>query len=125
RGSGLELPDEVRRDCNRYLAGKWLFDFFHGGGRRQNFPDTLETLAPRVAATCMNASLAGATIVRIPEPRFPRLNPDASPHLVKADGTYQRVRGGDLDISPPSLPNYRLRKVKVQLSHWSQLLAVP
>ena len=125
RGSGLELPDEVRRDCNRYLAGKWLLDFFHGGGRRQNFPDTLETLAPRVAATCMNASLAGATIVRIPEPRFPRLNPDASPHLVKADGTYQRVRSGDLDVSPPSPPNYSLRKVKVQLSHWSQLLAVP
>src|SRR4051812_21139991 len=24
RASGLELPDEVRRDCNRYIAGKWL-----------------------------------------------------------------------------------------------------
>ena len=36
RGSGLELPDEVRRECNRYIAGKWLFDFFHAGGRTQN-----------------------------------------------------------------------------------------
>lgn len=26
RGSGLELPDDVRRDCNRYIAGKWLLD---------------------------------------------------------------------------------------------------
>ena len=125
RGSGLELPDEVRRDCNRYIAGKWLFDFLHAGG---------EKLAPEVAGTCKNASLASATIVRIPEPRFPRLDADASPYLVRADGTYQRVRGGDFDVALPAIkaenivsriPNYNARKVKVQLSHWSQLLALP
>jgi hypothetical protein len=116
RGSGLELTDEVRRDCNRYIAGKWLFDFAHAGG---------ETLAPEVAGTCKNASLASATIVRIPDPRFPRLNADASPHLVRADGTYQRVRDGDFDVLLPVIPNYNTRKVKVQLSHWSQLLALP
>ena len=104
RGSGLELPDEVRRDCNRYIAGKWLFDFFHAGGRTQNSPDTLEKLAPEVAGTCKNASLASATIVRIPDPRFPRLNPDASPYLVRADGTYQLVRDGDFDGSLPAHP---------------------
>ena len=60
RESGLELPDEVRRECNRYIAGKWLFDFFHAGGRTQNSPDTKETLAPEVAGTCKNASLASA-----------------------------------------------------------------
>ena len=102
RGSGLELPDEVRRECNRYIAGKWLFDFFHSGGRTQKSPDTLEKLAPEVAGTCMNASLASATVVRIPDPRFPRLNPDASPYLVRADGTYQLLRGGDLDVSLPA-----------------------
>jgi len=116
RESGLELPDEVRRDCNRYIAGKWLSDFFHAGG---------EKLAPEVAGTCKNASLASATIVRIPDPRFPRLNPDASPYLVRADGTYQQVRDGDFDASLPLIPNYKTRKVKFQVSHWSQLLALP
>jgi hypothetical protein len=125
RGSGLELPDEVRRDCNRFIAGKWLFDSFHSRGRKQKSPDGLERLAPEVAGTCKNASLASATIVRIPAPRFPRLNPDASPYLVKADGTYQRLRNGDFEVSLPSIPNYRAHKVKVQLSHWSHLLALP
>jgi hypothetical protein len=125
RGSGLELPDEVRRDCNRYVAGKWLFDFFHSGRRRHGSEGTLEKLAPEVAVTCRNASLAAATVIRIPEPRFPRLNPDASPYLVRADGSYQRVREGDFDVSSPWIPNYNTRNVKVQWSHWSQLLALP
>ena len=125
RGSGLELPDEVRRDCNRYIAGKWLFDFLHSGSRTQSSPDTLEKLAPEVAGACRNASLASATIVRIPVARFPRLNPDASPHLVRADGTYQLIRGADFDVSLPRAPNYNTHRVKVQLSHWSQLLALP
>ena len=84
-----------------------------------------EELAPEVAGTCKNASLASATIVRIPEPRFPRLNPDASPYLVRADGSYQRVRDGDFNASSPLSPNYETRKVKLQLSHWNQLLALP
>jgi hypothetical protein len=125
RGSGLELPDEVRRDCNRYIAGKWLFDFFHSGSRTQHGPDALEKLAPEVAGTCRNASLASATVVRIPEARFPRLNPDASPYLVRTDGTYQLVRDGVFDAASPEVPNYNTRKVKVQLSHWRQLLALP
>jgi hypothetical protein len=134
RGSGLYLPDEVRRDCNRHIAGKWLFDFLHSRGKTQTSPDRLETLAPEVAATCKNASLASATIVEIPPPRFPRLNPDASPYLVRADGSYQAVRNGDFDASLPDihadgiaalLPHYNTDKVKVQLSHWSQLLALP
>jgi len=103
RGSGLELPDELRRDCNRYIVGKWLFDFIHAGG---------EKLAPGIAGTCRNASLASATIVRIPAPRFPRLNADASPYLVRADGSYQRVRDGDFNASSPLSPNYETRKVK-------------
>jgi hypothetical protein len=124
----------VRRDCNRYIAGKWLFDFLHSGSRTKNSPGTLETLAPEVAATCKNASLASATVVAIPDPRFPRLKPDASPYLVSADGSYQQVRGGDLGVSPPGihargiaalLPDYGPHKVKVQLSHWSQLFALP
>ncbi len=122
RGSGLDLPDEVRRDCNRHIAGKWLFDFFHSN-RTQNSPDTLERLAPAVAATCKNAALASATVVRIPDPRFPRLNPDASPYLVRADGKYQPVRSGE--VGAARLPNYNTHEVKVQLSHWSQLLGLP
>jgi hypothetical protein len=118
RGSGLELPDEVRRDCNRYIAGKWLFDFFHADGRTQK-------LAPQIAGTCRNASLASATIVRIPDPRYPRLKPDASPYLVSADGTYQPVHGGDFKVSLPKTPNYKARKVRIQLSHWTQLFALP
>ena len=79
-------------------------------------------------------TIASATIVRIPDPRFPRLQSDASPYLVKADGTYQQVRDGDFDVSLPAIkaesivgriPNYNTRKVRVQLSHWSQLLALP
>ena len=131
RSSGLELPDEVRRECNRYVAGKWLHDYFDSGSRNHHSPATLEKLAPEVAVTCRNASLASATIVRIPAARFPRLNPDAQPSLVRADGTYQLV--GDVDVSLPGIAegiaglfsNYNTRNVKVQLSHWSQLLALP
>lgn len=134
RGSGLELTDEVRRECNRFIAGKWLYDFFHSGSRTQNSPDTLQKLAPEVAATCRNASLASATIVRIPGPRFPRLNSDASPYLVRVDGTYQLVRDGNFDVSLPGidaegiadlLPHYNTHMAKVQLSHWRQLLVLP
>jgi hypothetical protein len=131
RRSGLDLPDEVRRDCNRYIAGKWLFEFLHSDGRQQDSRRyTAERLAPRVAVACRNASLASATAIRIPDPRFPRLNSDASPYLVKADGTYQLVRDGDFDDFSPGprpvvLPGHQTRQFKVQLSHWSQLLALP
>ncbi len=132
RASGLDLPDEVRRDCNRYIAGKWLFDFH--AGRTKNSPDALEKLAPQVAVTCRNAALASATIVRIPEPRFPRLKPDATPYLVRADGTYESVRAGEFEVALPHahtggfaalMPDYEPHKVRMQLSHWSQLLALP
>ena len=125
RGSGLELPDEVRRECNRYIAGKWLFGFFNSGGGTKFSPGTLEKLAPEIAGTCRNASLRSATVVRIPAPRFPRLNPDASPHLVKADGSYQLVRDADLGVSSPVIPGHDIRNLKIQLSHWSQFLALP
>jgi len=134
RGSGLELPDDVRRECNRYIAGKWLADFLQASGRTPGNADTREKIAPGVAAACKNPSLASATIVRIPEPRYPRLGLDAAPRLVKADGTYQLLRGGDVDVSAPGIdsdgfagiiPNYNTQKVRVQLSHWSQLLALP
>jgi hypothetical protein len=124
----------VRRDCNRYIAGKWLVDFFHSGGRSQKSPDRLEILAPKVAVTCRNASLGSATVVTLPPPRFPRLNPDASPYLVSANGSYQPLLNGDFGASSPGihtggiaalLPDYSARKVTVQLSHWSQLLALP
>jgi hypothetical protein len=133
RRSGLELPDDVRRDCNRYLAGKWLFDFFQSG-HPSNSMDTLDRLSPEVAGTCGNASLASATIVRIPQARFPLLNSDASPYLVRADGTYHLVRDGDVKAHSPGkhaadvageISNYNASRVKVQLSHWSQLLALP
>jgi hypothetical protein len=133
RASGLELPDDVRLVCNRHLAGKWLFDFLQARGRTVG-PNALDTLAPEVAGTCRNPSLGAATIVRIPVPRYPRLNPDASPSLVKADGTYQLVPAGDLDAPSPGMgaagtaaliANYGTRKLKFQLSHWTHLLALP
>jgi hypothetical protein len=112
RESGLELPDDLRRECNRYIAGKWLFDFFQAGiGDR----DTLEKLGPEVAGSCRNASLGSATIVSIPAPRFPRLKADASPYLVRADGTYQLLGRGDFYLAT--------RNETMQLSHWRQLLA--
>jgi hypothetical protein len=122
--SGLELPDEVRRDCNRHLAGKWLFDYFHSGSGTPGSADTVETLAPEVAGVCKNAALASATVVRIPAPRFPRLNADALP-LVRADGTYQLLREGDFDVSVPKSADYSTHLVKVQLSQWNQLVALP
>jgi hypothetical protein len=125
RTSGLELPDDVRRECNRYIAGKWLGDFFRAAGTTQDSANTLETLPPDTAVTCRNASLASATIVRIPDARFPRLKADASPYLVRTDGTYQRVRGGEFEATAGLVPNYHTRRVRVQLSHWSQLLALP
>jgi hypothetical protein len=125
RGSGLNLPDEVRRDCNRYIAGKWLFDFLNSGSRTQSRPDTLEILAPEVAATCRNTSLASATTIRIPDPRLPRLNSGAAPYLIRADGSYEQVLGGAHGEIAALLPKYHSHKVKVQLSHWSQLVALP
>lgn len=124
RGSGLELPDEVRLACNRYIAGKWLFDFIHSDGSADGSPDTVENLGPEVADTCRNPSLGSATIVRIPDPRFPRLNPDASPRLVRTDGTYQLVRDGEPGGLSP-LPNYNARRDRLQFSHWTQLVALP
>jgi hypothetical protein len=132
RGSGLKLPDDVRRDCNGYVAGKWLFDFLHASGRTQDSPDTSGTLAPEIGATCEDASLAAATIVRIPDARFPRLNAAGSPYRLSADGTYQRIHGGDLGVSFPAIKaaasvgrtsNYNTHNL--QLSRWSQLLALP
>ena len=123
RESGRELPDEARRECNRYIAGKWLFDFFRSGSSEQSNQDTLQRLGPEVAASCKNASLGSATIVRIPAPRFPRLNGDASPYLVRADGTYQLLGHEDFDQSPHAIAAHGTRKASMQLSHWRQLLA--
>ena len=125
RSSGLELPDELRLDCNRYIAGKWLFDFLHAGSRTTHRSEDVEKLAPDVAVTCMNASLASAMIARIPEPRFPRLNADALPTLVRANGSYQLLGGEAFDVSTRGIPNYKIHEAKVQLSHWRQLLALP
>lgn len=132
RTSGLELPDAVRRECNRLIAGKWLADFLRSIGAQSR--DSLRTLAPQVAGDCGNESLASATVVSIPEPRFPRLDADASPTFVRADGTYEQVAGGDLAAFLPGLgaasvadliPELDAQKLKLQLSHWSQLLALP
>jgi hypothetical protein len=126
RGSGLELPDEVRRDCNRYIAGQWLHDFLDSSSRTRPDPDSTEELAADVAVTCRNASLGSATIVRIPAPRFPRLNADATPFLVRVDGTYQTLDDGVFDVSRDgAMPHFNTGKVKFQLSHWRQLLALP
>lgn len=125
RGSGLELPDEVRLECNRYIAGKWLFDFFQSQSRSQNRADTPQKLAPEIAVSCKNPALASATVVSIPDPRFPRLNSDALP-LVSADGTYQLVREGEFTVSSPGSHRHdHAHGFKVQLSHWTQLLALP
>jgi hemoglobin-like flavoprotein len=125
RESGLQLPDEARRDCNRYVAGKWLADYLDSA-REPARLDTRTTLAPAVAITCKNPSLASATVVTIPAPRYPRLNADASPYLVRADGGYQRVGEGVVSASLPAVAAPRhARQAKLQLSHWSQLLALP
>jgi hypothetical protein len=123
RGSGLELPDDVRRECNRHIAGKWLFDFFQIGGGIQASFDAQRRLAPEVAHTCKNASLASATIISIPDPRFPRLNADASPSLVRADGTYRQVHE-ELEKLAALIPGHSIHNARVQLSHWNQLLAL-
>jgi hypothetical protein len=125
RASGLDLPDDVRRDCNRYIAGQWLFEIFRSDGRIHDERVRLEKVTPEVARSCRNASLASATVVRIPRPRFPRLGPDASPQLVRADGTYQRVREGHFTAMANPVPNYKTHKIRVQLSHWSHVLALP
>ena len=135
RGSGLELDDELRRECNRHIAGKWLFDFFGSVRRTQDHAGLLETLTPEIARNCKNASLASATVARIPKARFPRLRPDASPSLVRADGTYGLLRDGEFAVSVPAIhaagmpaaarPNYHAHRTRVQLSHWSQILALP
>ena len=117
RGSGLELPHELRRECNRYIAGKWLHDFFRSRSLTLKSPDKLERLAPEVAITCKNAALDSSVVVRIPEPRFPRMNPDAAPSLVRADGTYQLAGQEGVD--------YETREPRVYLSHWRQLVALP
>lgn len=117
RGSGLELPHEVRRECNRYIAGKWLYDLLRSRISTRKSPDTLERLAPEVAATCRNASLASAVVVRIPKPRFPRMNANGAPHLVRADGTYE-LAGQERFV-------YENRATTVHLSHWRQVVALP
>lgn len=125
RGSGLELPDDTRRDCNRYVAGRWLSDVLHSGGGTRHAADGVEELAPGIAAVCKNESLAAASVARIPAPQFPRLNADASPALVRADGTYQLVPAGTAGEPVAGASNYPVRAARVQLTHWNQLLALP
>ncbi len=124
RTSGLELPDEARRDCNRYIAGKWLFDLLQSSGRMKAGTGAVETLAPEVASACRNASLAMAKVIRIPEPRFPRLDSDGSPHL-NPTGSYRMIRGGSFVDSLPGTHAYRTSTISVQVSHWSQILELP
>lgn len=100
RESGVELPDDQRRVCNRYIAGQWLRDFLRSSGRTPDGTGRLERLTPEIAAACNDARLASATIVSIPAPRFPRLDADAAPTLVRADGTYDLVPDGDFVASP-------------------------
>lgn len=119
RASGLELPDDVRMECNGYIAGQWLADFLRARSR-----GAVQTLAPEVGRICRNTSLASATVVGIPEPRFPRLNPDASPRFVRTDGTYQPVKRDDFANSALT-PARHAPKAKLELSHWRQLLALP
>jgi hypothetical protein len=101
-----------------------LFDFLHARGMTRSPLDSTERLAPQVAVTCENPSLASATIVRIPDAGYPRLKPDASPYLVRADGSYQLLHGGDLHVAG-AVADYHTRGVRLQLSHWSHVLALP
>lgn len=133
RSSGLELPDDVRRECNQYIAGKWLHDIFQSGRQPHDAAGKVQVFPPEVAGKCRNASLASAAVVLIPPPRFPRLNPDASPYLVKADGTYQLIPVGASSFTQPGIGGgvsaghrpHHDRGAKVQLSHWSHVLALP
>jgi hypothetical protein len=131
RASGIELPDDVRMECNRHIAGQWLFDFLRAGGRARDVANASGTLAPGVARTCGNPSLASAAIAKIPAPRFPLLDADASPMLVRADGGYRSVDAGvSLTAQPGAAHAHRIghhdaAHAKVQLSHWRQLLALP
>jgi hypothetical protein len=134
RNSGLELPDAVRIECNRHIAGKWLFDRLSSGGRTHEGTEAVTTLARDVALTCRNPALASARIIRIPEPRFPRLNSDGSPYHVDSKGSYDLIRGGSFEDALPSVraaghagvtPHPHAPTIKVQLSHWSQILALP
>jgi hypothetical protein len=129
RESGLDLPDDLRRRCNRHIAGQWLHGFLHAGRKATSITEPVVRLSPAVAATCRNASLASATIAKIPDPRFPRLNADASPYLVRADGTYWLVREGAYASAAPRIhahgtPDHNPSRIRVQLAHWSQLPAL-
>ena len=124
RASGIELDDRVRRDCNRYIAGKWLLTVFRSSSVTRSGAEAVEKLSPQIAGTCRNASFAAATVARIPDPRFPRLNADASPYLVRADGTYQQILDESSGVSLQAIANYRTHQTKVQLSNWKQLLAL-
>lgn len=134
RASGLELPDALRRECNRYIAGQWLFGFFQSSRARWSSRDSMEKLGPAIATACRNPSLASALVISIPPPRFPRLNSDASPYLVEADGSYQLLNEGGSNDSASGVrvanvaalsPEHHTAKAKLQLSHWRQLLALP
>ena len=128
RRSGLELPDELRIECNRYVAGKWLFAYSRSAGNAQD-SRALQTLAPGVAGNCKNESLSSATVIRIPDALFPRLHRDASPYLVSADGRYQLVHDDAMGAMPGihaaaiagQISNHHAHKIKVQVSHWRQL----
>lgn len=132
--SGLELPDDLRRECNGYIAGQWLFGLIESKRTPGSSQDAVEKLAPEIANACGNPLLASALVVRIPPPRFPRLNADASPCLVQADGSYALLPASGVSASAagvrvanvtPSAPGRRKGTATLQLSHWRQLLAFP
>lgn len=129
RESGLDLPDDLRRRCNRHIAGRWLHEFLRADRRATASTEPVVRLSPAVAATCGNVSLASATIMKIPDPRLPRLDADASPYLVRADGTYLLVREGAYASAAPRIHAHGTHdrdpsRIRVQLSHWSHLPAL-
>jgi hypothetical protein len=130
RASGIELPDDLRMECNRHIAGQWLFDVLRAQGRAPDRANTFETLAPEVARTCRNPSLASAAVASIPAPRFPLLDTDASPLAVRADGSYRSIDTGVFLAARPSAAHagrigHPDAPARTQLSHWRQLLALP
>ena len=98
------------------LLGKHHYDPDHPGVSGPRVLEALQRTVRELAARGPKAllrSIPANELVALLQPCW------------RGNACARNLRDGDFDVSLPVFPNYNTRKVKVQLSHWSQLLALP
>jgi hypothetical protein len=102
---GLTLFTRDRQECNREMAGHWLYNVLARTNRTNVIPRANVITNYRPSSDCADihsAVFAHAHIERslnLPSPAYPRLRLDGRPVRVHGNGAYERVDAGPFDLS--------------------------